>query len=311
MKIIKINREKYFINKLKDIKENDKEKILKKLIKKNEISKIKIIDSYFSRWKYINKKLDQINNARIIQKFCKIHLRNKLNTNKWRKIYLKLKNKERKNNIMNILRKLKKYLSIIKLTKILKGNNKRNIFDKKFYSYFLDKLNNIKRYDLSMNNLKIIINKQDEISKEILLRNALIKWRNKIGDYEIEKLKGKLLLKIYDKYKISKIKDILKRILIKWENKTIFLDKIKNKINKENIVKFNAKNKKDKIIIILKSILRNINRKNNNINLRKHLNKWKKNIQDRNKNLSDAGNYILKIIKINIKKYIFDINMQD
>ena len=51
-------------------------------------------------------------------------------------------------------------------------------------------------------------------------------------------LKGKLLLKIYDKFKVIKIKDILKKTVTKWKNNTIFLDKIKNKVNEENINKF-------------------------------------------------------------------------
>ena len=301
--MIKKNNGKYILNKLK---ENKRDKIIRKIINNHGISYDDIINSYFKKWKYINKRLEQINNANIIQKFCLIKLRKRINIIRWKKLYSLLKHRNKRNNIRDILKLLKNYLSIIKLSKALKGNNKRNIFDKKFYSYFLNRLKHLKRFGTSVENLKIIITKQDNINKNIILRNIINKWRNIVADYEIEKLKGKLLLKIYDKYKTFKIKDVLKKILTKWENNTIFLDKIKNKINKENTDRFAIKNKKDKIMILIKSIIRNINRKNNDIILRKYLNIWKKNIQDRNKILDTASLYILKIIKINIGKYILN-----
>ena len=77
-------------------------------------------------------------------------------------------------------------------------------------------------------NLKRIIIRQKNKKKYILLKKAINKWRNEAADYEIGKLKDKLLVKIYDKYK----KNIIKK---KFENNTIFLNKIKNKINDENI----------------------------------------------------------------------------
>ena len=307
IKIIKIKHGKYTFKKLK---ENKKDDILKKIINKKEKPKKEILDSYFSRWIYITKKKEQLENANIIQKFCLINLRNRVNEQRWKKLYLLLKNKLRNKDVKNIINQLKKYLSIMKMIKALKGKNKENIYDKKNKKYFFDKLKELLN---DLNNqyyyylfLKRIINKQNNQKNNKLLKNAINKWKNKVADYEIGKLKGKLLLKIYDKYNGTKVKDIIKKTISRWENNTIFLDKIKNKVNKENTDKFTKINIKDKILIILKSIIRNINRKNNDIKLRKCLKIWKKNIQDRTKTLGAAGLYILKIFKMNNTKYFFD-----
>ena len=57
---------------------------------------------------------------------------------------------------------------------------------------------------------------------------------------------------------------------------------------------------------MLKSIIRNINRKNNDKKLRKYFNKWIKNIQDKNKTLDFVSKKLLKVIKINKGKYFFN-----
>ena len=306
IKILKLNNAKFFFNKLKDNKLNDREEILKKIIKRKERLNNDVLDSYLYKWRYKTKKLEQIENANIIQKFCEIKLRKRDVVKKWKRLYLLLRNIVRKIDVFDILKKVKKYLSIIKLIKVLKGNNKNNLFDKNHMASFFDKLMHLKRFYSNVTNLKIIISRQDEINNKNLMRNILIKWRNIVADLEIEKLKGKLLLKIYDKNKTSKIKGILKSILRKWENKAIILYNIKNKINKENVDKFNAKNKQDKIIILLRAIIRNINRKNNYIKLRKYFNDWKINFQNRNKTLGAAGLYIIKIFKLNSVKFFLD-----
>jgi hypothetical protein len=151
--------------------------------------------------------------------------------------------------------------------------------------------------------LRKIIIKQNNNKKNSILKKVLNKWKNEVADYEIGKLKGKLLVKMYDKYNTSKIREILRKTISRWENHTIFVDKIKNKVNKENTDKFTKINKKDKITIIVKSILRNISRINNEKTLRKYINRWKKNINDRNKNINDASTKIIKNIKKNQGTY--------
>ena len=305
LKIIRIENAKYFFDILKSQK---KDKLLKNIVTKNKKPNEDILDSHFKKWLYINKLLNQIDNANIIQNFCLTHLRSKLVANKWKKLYLLLKNKNRKKNVKDLLKTLKKYLSIKKLVIILKGNNNKNIFYKKFIEFFFDKLSNIKeKYSPNNTNiLKKIIIRVNNKKKNNLLKNAFNKWRNKVADYEIGKLKGKLLLKMYDKYKVNKIRDILKKSIKNWENNTIFIDKITNKINKENIDIITKTNQQNKITITIKSTIRNINRKNNDIILRKYLNRWQKNVNNKKKIIEDVGNQILTITKKINARYFFD-----
>ena len=294
----------------KILKDNKKITALKNiLIKYGRLIPIeKIKHFYFTKWMFINKKLAQIENSNIIQNFCTLHLKSRLRMLKWKKLKNLLQNKIRKKNTKEILNVFKKYISIIKLVQILKGNDNKNIFYKKFIKFFFEKLSNVKEKYFSNNTniLKRIIIRVNNKKKNNLLKNALNKWRNKVSDYEIGKLKGKLLLKIYDKYKVNKIKDILKKTIKNWENNTIFIDKITNKINKENIDIITKTNQQNKITITIKSTLRNINRKNNDIILRKYLNRWQKNVNNKKKIIEDVGKQILTIIKKINGRYFFD-----
>ena len=60
---------------------------------------------------------------------------------------------------------------------------------------------------------------------------------------------------VYDKYNVNKIKDVLKKYLTIWENNTIFIDKITTIVSEETTTIYANKNKYDKIIILLKSII--------------------------------------------------------
>ena len=314
---------KYFNNWKKNIEDKNKgidaEKILKDNKKITSLKNIlfkygrlipieKIKHLYFTKWMFINKKLAQIENSNIIQNFCTQHLKSRLKVLKWKKLKKLLQNKIRKKNTKDILNVLKKYISIIKLVQILKGNNNKTIFYKKFIEFFFERLSNVKeKYSSNNTNiLKRIIIRVNNKKKNNLLKNAFNKWRNKVADYEIGKLKGKLLLKMYDKYKVNKIRDILKKSIKNWENNTIFIDKITNKINKENIDIITKTNQQNKITITIKSTIRNINRKNNDIILRKYLNRWQKNVNNKKKIIEDVGNQILTITKKINARYFFD-----
>ena len=293
-------------NKLKvnEIK-NKKTKLLKSIIIKHKKPKNEILKYYFRKWLYINKKIKQNEYANIIQNFCLIKLRNARTKNNWKKFSKLLRNKNRKNNIKNIIEIIKKYISIKNIVKAIKRN--RNKFYKKFIAYILKGINT-KKDRINQNHIlrKLIIRQNNRI-KNKLLKNALNFWKNKTADYEIGKLKGKLLLKIYDKYKQNKIRELIKKILYKWENNTIFIDKIKNKLNKENIDEYAKKYNNEKVIIIFKSLIRNINRKNNDRILRKYFNKWQqkaKKSENKDKNLIEGGEHLLKVIKKNSAKNI-------
>jgi len=167
---------------------------------------------------------------------------------------------------------------------------------------FIKKLKEINEKNKLRNKLlNKFFNRKDNKERNNLIKNSFNKWRKAISDSKIEKLKGKLLLKIYDKYKDNKNKETLKKYLLRWENNTIFIDKITTIVSEETTSIYSTKNKKDKIKIILKSIIRNINRKNNDNILRKYFNTWNKNIKDNNIILLRNFEYLLSNIFNNNK----------
>ena len=285
---------KHFMNK---IKTKNKNLILKKILTKYGKPKNIILNYYFSRWLYMSQKIVQIEYSKIIQEFARRKLKQKNIINKWRKLYELLKNKIKIENSKYMLEKIKSYMKIKKLMKILRGKNRGFLFDKYFLKEFITKLKIINEKSYLRNQLlNKILNRNDNKMKNILIKNAINKWKKKIADSKIENLKGKLLFQIYDKYKNNKIKDTLKKYLSRWENNTIFIDKITTIISEETTAIYSIKNKKDKIMIILKSLIRNLNRKNNDNILRKYFNIWKKNIKDNNKNLIKNFEMILSSI---------------
>ena len=269
---------------------------LKKLIKLKEKNIQNIIKKYFEKWK--NKTFKKMNNdlkSKMFLKIIKLIIDNNTKKLLSKKLYQWMK-------IVNILNGhdnafLKSKITYEFFVKIKKFINKK-------YSYFFfNRLKLLKKQNHINQLLKKIINNQENKRKFILL-NYINKWKRKISEYKIGQLKGKLLLKIYDNYKVNKIKEIIRNKLLKWENNTIFI-KITNKINKENIYSFTLKNNKDKSMILLKSIIRNLNRKSNDILLRKYFNKWKKNVKDKNKILEEAVFYLLKFGAAKNGKYFF------
>ena len=63
-------------NLIDKLKQNKKTIILSNILKKYGKPKSIIIDYYFQRWKYINKKMTQIENDIIIQQFIRKKLKN-------------------------------------------------------------------------------------------------------------------------------------------------------------------------------------------------------------------------------------------
>ena len=298
--IIKTNAQ-YFIDK---IKFNNKNIILKNILRKYGKPKYIILNYYFNLWIYKSQKLTQIQYSKIIQEFTRRKLKEKNIINRWRKLYGLLKDKMNIENRLYILDSVKYYKKITKLIRTLKGKNEGNIFDKYFKKDFIQKLSKINEKNNIRNQiLNRISYKNDSKNGNHLIKNAFNKWRKIISDSKIENLKGKLLLKIYDKYKNNKIKESLKKYLTKWENNTIFIDKITTIISEETTTIYNIKNKKDKIIILLKSIIRNINRKNNDIKLRRYFNSWKKNIRDNHiSSIKYFANILSEILNYNKNK---------
>ena len=269
---------KYLNNRLKM---NKRIIILKNILSKYGKPKNIILNYYFKRWLYSSKKIAQIEFSIIIQEFTRRRLKERNIIQKWKKLYYLLKRKISNENRCDIISIMNYYIKIKKLIDALKGNNKGNIYDKYFASYFIKKLKNINEKDnLRKQIINRILNKNNNKLRNNLIKTNFNKWRKKISDSKIENLKGKLLLKIYDKYKLNKNKAQIKKYLTKWENNTIFIDKITTIISEETTTIYKNKNKKDKRKILLRSIIRNLYRKNNDNDLRKCFNIWKKNTKD-------------------------------
>jgi hypothetical protein len=125
-KINKIKNGKYFLTKLK---ENKRETIIQKIIIKHGKPRIDMINYYFKRWKFISKRSELIENANIIQNFCKLKLKNRLVKKRWRKLYLLLKEKNTKNDIKYIVKIIKYYKGLKQINSSLKSHTKENIFN--------------------------------------------------------------------------------------------------------------------------------------------------------------------------------------
>ena len=245
-----INNAKYFIDKLRT---KNKNTILKKILIKYGKPKIIILNYYFQQWLYKSQKCIQIEYSKIIQEFIRRRFKERNIINKWKKLYELLKNKMNIEIKMYILDQVKYYLKIKQLIQALKGKNKGYIYDNYFMKDFMKKLKEINENNNLRNHLlKKFLNRKENKKRNDLIKNALYKWRKAISDSKIEKLKGKLLLKIYDKYKDNKNKESLKKYLSRWKNNTIFIDKITTIISEETSTIYVTKNKRDKIKIILK-----------------------------------------------------------
>ena len=160
------------------LKEKEKIDSLKNILTKYgkliDVDKIK--HYYFTKWMFINKRLTQEEYSNDIQNFCKIHLRNRLNILKWKKLKRLLNDKIRKRNQKDIIKLLKKYINVKKAIQKLQGKKNKNIFYNKFVKVFFDKLKNVKKIDTNI--LKKIIIRMNNKKKNILFKNALNKWRN-------------------------------------------------------------------------------------------------------------------------------------
>ena len=289
------NTYQFILNCFKDkIKEKMKVISIIKVVKIQEkIEKI-VLKEYIDKWKkntFKRKNNDII--SRMFIKIIKIIIDNNTKKilsrrlNQWHNKVKILKGKNntfiKSKNTYDFIEHIKKYIKI------------------KYLSDLLDKLKQLRKENLINNSLLKIITRNETKYEKNQLKDALDKWKKNISASKIENLKGKLLLKIYDKYKDNKNKETLKKYLLRWENNTIFIDKITTIISEETTSIYSTKNKKDKIKIILKSIIRNINRKNNDNILRKYFNIWNKNIKDNNIILLRNFEYLLSNIFNNNK----------
>ena len=105
----------------------------------------------------------------MFQDFCKMISSKNSCINNWQKLYSRLQDKDRKDNIKNLAKNLKNYAGFTKLAKIFKDRNRKNVFDK------LKKQKNKKQ--ITITDIEIIdtFNKKNNNK---LLEKYFLKWRN-------------------------------------------------------------------------------------------------------------------------------------
>ena len=166
---------------------------------------ISIINSYggfknnllrynLKRWSYKAKYLYQVEQAKIIQEFCRDILRKRSVIIDWNRLTGRVKHKNRKNDLHDLLSKLRTVVGLSKLTKTFNNHVRRDIFDTLTRSQVTEifKVRIIKYFD-----------RNDQKWNKIILKKYLDKWR-----YKVEKLRNR-------NSKIYELMDMLEQYRLK------------------------------------------------------------------------------------------------
>ena len=282
------NTVQYPLNCMKNklIQNSTKESLLK-IIKISEKFRKSLIKKKIHQWR--NKVFKKINNdllLKLLLKTIKIITDNMTKKLLYKKLLQWQKNVHMLNNTNDIFKKSKDTYDFI--------DHIKKYTIKKYGNFFYDKIKKAKKQSTSRQALKKIIIKVNIKNRNNLLKNSFNKWKKLITDYAMGKLKGKLLLTLYGKYKTNKMKDVLEKAFNKWKNNTIFLDQIKIKVSHETTKVLKEHNLNETKIILLKAVFRNLDRKNNLKKLFKYFNIWKKSFNLTKGMLSSAKTHMLK-----------------
>ena len=101
--------------------------LLRSILNNYDDFKNNLIRYNLYRWQYKAKYLTQLENARIISEFCKPIIRNSEVIKKWKKLADGLRNKNRGNEIDDILNKLRKLLGLKLLKKPIIDNARKAV----------------------------------------------------------------------------------------------------------------------------------------------------------------------------------------
>ena len=205
-------------------KQNEKNTLLilvKKIIEKNNQKILLLKNYYLKRWLFIANSIKMQENSKIIVNFLKLKIKNLLIQKKWNNIANKLKQNK---NINNIITKIKYFKGFKKIIKIIKNQTLKISFKR---------ITKIKYINISINKIKINIEKINNKRNIILLEKYLTIWR-KITNKKI--LREKTLIIMCNMLKYNSIKNVLYIINnIFTFNKTInIVSKIESLLNKYN-----------------------------------------------------------------------------
>ena len=121
------------------------------------------------RWQMKAKYLTQLENARIISRFCKPILKKNAAIRNWHKLADDLRNKNRGDEVDDALNKLRRLLGFNKLKKPLRDHARKDVFNT---------LKKNKYMDLFIKKIRPYFDKNDEFWRKNLLREYFDRWRN-------------------------------------------------------------------------------------------------------------------------------------
>ena len=224
---------------LKKKKEN-REEILKNIFTNlyNKDSDMK--KKYFNRWKDIKNKLNEDMAKKRVAKYIADRYRISNARQNWEKLSKNLSLKSRNNDLFEVIKKTKKYISLNKLKNPLIDIARK---------IFISKLKEDKRKENILDKLKNIIPERDNTNNYIILRNYLLKWIDQTNKINIRENKMKNALDTLDK-KIMKsdVEKINSVFLIKklthdipYIRSKLFFDNLKK--NSDNKTKYESLSK--------------------------------------------------------------------
>ena len=186
------------------LKKENRDQILKDIFTKlyNKDSDMK--KKYFYRWRDIKNKLDNDINKKRVVKYIADRYRISNARQNWIKLSKNILLKNRNNDLFEVIKRTKKYVFLNKL---------KNPFVDIARRIFLDKLKDDKRKTNVLEKLYNIIPKRDNTNSEILLKNYLKKWYDKVNKMNLREKNLKNAMDAIDrnmiKNDIQRVSDIL------------------------------------------------------------------------------------------------------
>ena len=152
------------------------------------------------RWQMKAKYLTQLENARIIQRFCKPILKKNAAIRNWHKLADGLRNKNRGDEVDDALNKLRNLLGFNKLKRPLRDHARKDVFNT---------LKKNKYMDLFIKKIRPYFDKNDEFWRNNLLREYFDRWRNNALKLTDKERRLKEVMDILDKLRKKNAADAI------------------------------------------------------------------------------------------------------
>ena len=205
--------------------------VLKNIFERNNQKLYLNLNYYLNRWLFIANSIKIEENGNIIVNYCKLKINNLLSQKHWNNLSLKL---FYKNNIINIISKIKYFKGFYKIEKIIKEN---------IIKFSLKKIIIINNRNIFQRKISFNIERIENKTKLFLLKKYLMIWNNKKNKKIQQDNRLNNMLNILQFYSIKDSISIFKNIFI--------IKKIINIYSKIEIIQ-KSKNIDNKMIIMCK-----------------------------------------------------------